>query len=99
MASTSKGKGAVKTRSWNKHMKPEGKRMAAKDVRRDGKKQIKEDGEKEAKKKKLNESKVISKFITALSVKNYALANKYLKVVVEDKIKRRIESSLNQPLF
>ena len=42
MASTAKGKGAVKTKEWAKHLRPHGKRQAAKDVRKDGKKQIKD---------------------------------------------------------
>jgi len=42
MSSVSKGKGAVFTRDWAKHLRPYGKRQAAKDVRKDGKKQIKE---------------------------------------------------------
>jgi hypothetical protein len=45
MASTAKGKGATKTSKisgWNKHLRPEGKREAAKNVRKDGKKQIKD---------------------------------------------------------
>jgi hypothetical protein len=47
MSSTSKGKGAVKTREWAKHLKPFGKKQAAKDVRNDGKKQIKDSEEDE----------------------------------------------------
>ena len=47
MSSTSKGKGSVKTREWAKHLKPFGKKQAAKDVRKDGKKQIKDSEEDE----------------------------------------------------
>ena len=46
-----------------------------------------------------SEKQVISQFITAISDKKYAQAHKYLKQVIEDKIKTRIASSLNQPLF
>jgi hypothetical protein len=45
MASTAKGKGATKTSKiagWRKHMRPEGKKEAAKNVRADGKKKIKD---------------------------------------------------------
>lgn len=42
MSSVSKSKGAVSTREWAKHLRPFGKRRAAKDVRKDGIKQIKE---------------------------------------------------------
>lgn len=61
---------------------------------------------KSAKAKKIKKSKKIVKeaadimnFITSISSKKYALAHKYLKQVVEDKIKDRISSSLNEPLF
>lgn len=43
--------------------------------------------------------KKISKFVAAVSGKNYAEANKYLKAVIEDKIKARIAKAINQPLF
>lgn len=49
--------------------------------------------------KGLNENADIKNFITSISTKKYALAHKYLKQVVEDKIKARISSSLNEPLF
>jgi hypothetical protein len=52
-----------------------------------------------AKKKVVKESKDIKNFITSISTKKYALAHKYLKQVIEDKIKSRISSSLNEPLF
>lgn len=42
MSSVSKGKGAVAPREWAKHLRPFGKRRAAKDVRKDGIKQIKD---------------------------------------------------------
>ena len=43
MSSVSKGKGAVKTKEWAKHLRPFGKRQAAKSVRKDGIKQIKDE--------------------------------------------------------
>tara|TARA_R110001632_G_scaffold6539_4_gene26725 strand:+ start:4744 stop:4884 length:141 start_codon:yes stop_codon:yes gene_type:complete len=46
MASTSKGKGAVKTVCWNKHYNRFYTKQQNKLVRRDGKKQIKEEQEK-----------------------------------------------------
>ena len=49
--------------------------------------------------KALNEEQKIRQFITAISDKKYADAHKYLKQVIEDKIKTRITSSLEQPLF
>jgi hypothetical protein len=47
----------------------------------------------------LRESTHIINFITAISSKKYALAHKYLQGAVQSKIQRRIESSLNKPLF
>lgn len=47
----------------------------------------------------IKESDNIVKFITSVSSKNYALAHKYLKQVIEDKIQSRIKASLNKPLF
>lgn len=47
----------------------------------------------------VNEAEEIAKFIMAISSKKYALANKYLKGIVEEKVKSRISSSLNEPLF
>jgi|TARA_B110000305_G_C19271812_1_gene554853 hypothetical protein len=41
MASASKGKGAVKTVEWWRHLRPFGKRRQNKKVRKDGKNQIK----------------------------------------------------------
>lgn len=43
MASSSKGKGSIKTCEWWKHLRPFNKRRQNKAVRRDGKKQTKED--------------------------------------------------------
>jgi hypothetical protein len=50
-------------------------------------------------KKIVKESTDIKNFITSISTKKYALAHKYLKQVIEDKVKARISSSLNEPLF
>jgi hypothetical protein len=47
----------------------------------------------------IRESADIKNFITSISAKKYALAHKYLKQVIEDKLKARISSSLNEPLF
>lgn len=47
----------------------------------------------------INEAVDIKNFITSISTKKYALAHKYLKQVIEDKVKARISSSLNEPLF
>lgn len=49
--------------------------------------------------KTLKESQDIVNFITAISSKKYALANKYLKGIITDKIQTRIQRSLNEPLF
>ena len=54
---------------------------------------------KKKKKSTLKESNDIKNFITSISTKKYALAHKYLKQIVEDKIQRKITSSLHQPLF
>ena len=51
------------------------------------------------KKKIVKEASDIRNFISSISTKKYALAHKYLKQVIEDKIKARITSSLNKPLF
>ena len=52
-----------------------------------------------SKRKAIKESEDIVAFISAISDKKYALANKYLKSAVEKKIQQRISSSLNEPLF
>lgn len=41
----------------------------------------------------------ISKFISAVSDKKYAEANKYLQGAVEDKIQKRISNATEKPLF
>ena len=41
----------------------------------------------------------ISKFITSISNKKYAEANKYLQNVVEDKLKKRVTAAVQKPLF
>ncbi len=41
----------------------------------------------------------ISKFIDAISDKNYAVANKYLQSAVEDKLTDRIRKAAEKPLF
>lgn len=56
-------------------------------------------GKKKTKKKVVKESADIKGFIAAISGKKYALANKYLKAVINSKIQDRISSSLNEPLF
>jgi len=48
---------------------------------------------------KLSTNDKISRFIAAISSKNYAEANKYLKGAVEDKITSRINNATEQPLF
>ena len=47
----------------------------------------------------MDQESKITALINAISVKNYAEANKYLKSVIEDKIKYRINTSTNKPLF
>jgi hypothetical protein len=37
--------------------------------------------------------------VVAISEEKYAVANKYLQGVIEGKIERRIQQSLNEPLF
>lgn len=84
-------------------------KKSKKDYDRDGKietpteeyKGVKDKAIKSAKKKKkiVKESMDIKSFIASISSKKYALAHKYLKQVIEDKIKARISSSLNKPLF
>jgi len=47
----------------------------------------------------MEEKNKISKFIEELSNKNYAQANKYLKSVIEDKLKAKIDTATEKPLF
>lgn len=47
----------------------------------------------------LQESVSIQNFINSISTKNYALAHKYLKQVIDSKLKARITASLDKPLF
>lgn len=47
----------------------------------------------------VSESSGIVKFINAISSKNYAQANKYLKGIIESKLENKITKSLNEPLF
>jgi len=54
---------------------------------------------KKAKKVPVHESKYIAQFIGSVSDKKYALAHKYLRAVINEKVKARIASSLNDPLF
>lgn len=54
---------------------------------------------KKKKKKKVKESSDISKLVSLISQKNYAEADKYLKNVVDSKIKDRIESASNINIF
>jgi len=54
---------------------------------------------KKAKKVSMHESKHITQFIGSVSDRKYALAHKYLRAVINEKIKARIASSLNDPLF
>jgi len=49
--------------------------------------------------KNLKESYNIAKFISAVSSKNYADANKYLRDAIELKLQTRIAQAVNQPLF
>lgn len=54
----------------------------------------------EGKEKLTSETKQdISKFISAVSDKNYADAHKYLQGVVEDKVLTRITKATDKPLF
>jgi len=41
----------------------------------------------------------ISKFISAVSSKKYAEANKYLRNAVEDKILTKIDNAADKPIF
>ena len=45
------------------------------------------------------ETQLIKAFIKQVGVKNYSAANKYLQQVLENKIKSRIKTDLNKPLF
>jgi hypothetical protein len=46
-----------------------------------------------------NENTNVLKFIGSISKKNYAEANKYLQLALEDKLKRRIASTANKTEF
>ena len=54
---------------------------------------------KKAKKVPMHETKYIAQFISSVSDKKYALAHKYLRAVINEKIEARIATSLNDPLF
>ena len=47
----------------------------------------------------LQESANIKNFIKSISSKHYALAHKYLQQVIDSKLKARIATSLDKPLF
>lgn len=47
----------------------------------------------------VKESVNIKNFIASISSKKYADAHKYLKQVIEAKLKARIATAINQPLF
>ena len=87
--------------------RPSLRKKATKDYDRDGKVESptdeymgsKDNAIRNAKRKKLKESADITNFITAVSSKKYAEANKYLKAIITDKIQTRIKNSLNEPLF
>ena len=51
------------------------------------------------KEKVLEESNKIEELISAISSKKYALANKYLTDIINDKLQNKISLSLDQPLF
>jgi SLT domain-containing protein len=69
------------------------KQMPKKEIKKFLKKKGDEDEE------TFNTSSNISKFITSISSKNYADANKYLKAAIETKLSARINKAANQPLF
>lgn len=52
-----------------------------------------------SKEQRMSETTNILKFISAVSAKNYAAANKYLKSAIESKLKSRINNQLDTPLF
>lgn len=93
----------VAQKQTNRKVRGEGKK-SAKDYDGDGKVESSSDEymgskDKAIKKAKMNEAADIANFITAISSKKYAQANKYLKGIITDKIQSRIKRSLNEPLF
>ena len=46
-----------------------------------------------------SEKAEIKKFISSISSKKYAVADKYLRNVIDTKIKNRINAALEKPLF
>ena len=50
-------------------------------------------------KKALKDKKLACHLVEAIGTKNYSKANKYLVKMVESKIKDKINSQLNKPLF
>lgn len=87
----------------NRKVRGEGKK-SRKDYDGDGKVESASDEymgsrDKAIKRSKLKESAEIANFITSISSKKYAQANKYLKAIITDKIQARIKNSLNEPLF
>jgi len=84
--------------------KKQAKRKAGKDYDGDGKvespaAEYQGSKDKAIKKAMHKESRDIINFVVAISEEKYAVANKYLQGVIEGKIERRIQQSLNEPLF
>lgn len=63
------------------------------------KKGVKKSQAKKSKNKKMNENTIISSFLRYIAEKNYAEANKYLRGLVEQKIKNRIAQSISPNIF
>jgi len=52
-----------------------------------------------SKKQKSPESSTISKFISTLSNSDYSKANNYLRSIIENKLRNKINNFKNNPLF
>ena len=52
-----------------------------------------------SKKQKSPETAAISRFISTLSNSDFSTANKYLRSIIENKLRNKINNSKNNPLF
>lgn len=79
---------------WNKHTDKQQKRQHNKKVRKAGKKETHNEEDEEA-----SVNSKLTRFISAISDKNYAAAHKYLQSAVETKLISRVNSATEKPLF
>jgi len=79
---------------WSKHTDKQQKRQHNKKVRKAGKEDTHNEEDEE-----VSVNSKLTRFISAISDKNYASAHKYLKSAVETKLIDRVNSATETPLF